>query len=314
VTEREYKIGGVVQSVFTNRLKYGAGDLHLRLYHLDTLQQEHFAKEHLEEIQSGVFERKILHEFDECYTDIIKQTIDEMDGIYYNTFHQDPHTYWTAVKKFLIEQCSDEEAIEARFKVYLKRLNYGTFSETRCIHIDYRVIIENLVEEYRKKAFFSMPSTPRERQETLIPDVAVFLGRKDSEASHYHEHFKIIDDVIKRDSGGYATVDSLDGLMALNEEAKHALVERWIYKVPIFLTEVSTRHPTGFCLWGMRKARNLDVIAICHERAWDDAWVQLLEWPVVIYENDEDLRGKLSLAFHDVFERHEFSGHPDVIL
>jgi len=318
--ENSLAITGLVKTTFENRLRYGAAELFGSLYKLETEQSENFAKGNQEEIQPGKFEKKVLDACDACFTKILRDTVEEFDDIYSKTGHHDPRFFWEAVKKSLFDLCKNEEAIEAVFQPYLRPLHFGHFEATKCVHVDWKSLITNWVLEFRSKASYTSLSTPNERRENLIPDVVVVLGREDPDTiseekkSLFEKRYMAIQETVKRASEKLATVDEMDSHLNLDSQRRGAVVERWLKKAPIVIVDLTSQAPVCYSVLGIRKFMRGNVVAICEKESWDQNALELLQWDVLKYQSLLDLKQRLGFFLYEIFEMHEFSGNPEIIL
>lgn len=321
MAERDVQIEILAKSIFWNRLKYGLGELLANLYKLDIQQEEHFNHDDREELIPGVFEKKVVEEFNRCYTAVLIEVLREFSDIYHRDRRQDFRVYWESVKKAIFELCKDEESLEKVFVPYLRSLHFGNFKGVKVLsHSDYRTVVIDWIQELRGKAHYLALSSASERKMLLTPDVVVVLGSPleeemtKEEQEHFHDKFQAIKNPVKRVSENLATIDILDNHLSVAEENRKGVVNRWLDQALLFVVDLSDSSPAAYCAFGYRTAMKSDVIALCLRSKWDESKHALLQWPVMIYDSLEDLDQRFSLQICDLFDKYEFTGDAEIIL
>ncbi len=318
--EIDVQIFAMAKAIFDNKLKYETGGLFTKFYLLEEEQQKHFNKGHVKELEPGKYEKKILAICDDTYAEIIRGVLKELFEVYEKSFRQDARQFWAAAKKAMLDICKDKKRMESFFLPYIKHLHFGHFESMNYLHLDWEMVINHSITEYLRKSLFTDLSTPKERRELLIPDVGVILGMglvKDLSPEKMNAYAlleKVIVSAAKKSSEGMATVDKIDGLITVAAEKRGNIVERALAKSPVFVADVSSEAPAAYSAAGFRKAMGADIIVICHKDKWNEKAFAILQWKVLLYSSLEELEKLLAVKLYDIFEKHEFSGTPDIIL
>lgn len=307
--------------IFENKLKYGTGELFTKFYLLEQEQQQNFDRGRRKELEPGVYEKKILVVCDDTYAKIIRDVLKELFEVYEKSFRQDARQFWIAVKDAMFEICRNAKRVQSFFKPYIKQLHFGHFEAVNYLHLDWKTVVMDSVAEYRKRSLFTDLSTPKERQDKLIPDVGIVLGMVKlpkqmdvDDIVHFDQLDKAIMTAVKKSSGGLATTDKIDGHLIVAPAARGTIVERALSKAPAFIVDISSKAPAAYAAIGFRKAMGADILVICHKDHWDEKTFELLQWDVLVYPSLDELKKQLAVRLYDIFERHEFSGASDIML
>jgi hypothetical protein len=295
-------------------MKFSKGKLSQKLQLLEFEQKKHFQQDHREEVQAGIFEKKVLKACDEAVSNCIYETLKELSNVYKKTARQDPRVYWTAVKRAILDILKDNDALEKTVGAVVKTLSFGHFSETKFLHLDKEDIVISWIKEFRQVSFLTSASTPEERKELLLPDVAFFLDKEHSESSFFDERYKAMKIAILRASENQATMDLLDHMLTNAPAKRGGVFERWLTKVPLLVVDVSSHDPSLYSAIGFRRAINNDCVATCLHSKWDPTANEFSQWPVLLYENMEELEQLLAAQLYEIFQHHEFSGVPNIII